>query len=129
MQHTFTLTGRTAVFAIIGVVLVLLFIRELRQSSLDTDGRRALNVWLTAEHGRARLPEIEAAVARARPGDPVPEAIQRLQEPIAIEDIETRGLGSKVIVRARVQLPGGAEQVRYFRMRHSMVTGWIVQGN
>src|SRR5687768_18443816 len=103
--------------------------RAFERSSLPEDGRRQLVTWLQAERSRNNLPQLQAEVARLKPGDPVPPSIQAMQQPIKIDEVRARGVGGNVIVKARVRFEGQPAQTRYFRMSHSVLGGWLVRGN
>jgi hypothetical protein len=65
-----------------------------------------------------------------------PEQLKDLMKGLDPEDVEivsisARGRGEKIIARAEIRVggeePPDGRPVRYFRMRHSMATGWTVR--
>lgn len=99
------------------------------QTTLETGGADELRFWLAAEYMAQGLPALEEAVER---GDAV-AAEEQAREIVARDRIEftemsARGAPDDLAVRVRIRVDGrvppDGRQVRYFRMRHSTVTGW-----
>ncbi len=126
------LTGWKAVLVLVAVAGFLGYRYYALHTTVATEAADELRFWLAAEYMAAGLPALEQAVES---GDAVAAEIQA-QEILARERIEftelsARGSPEDVVVRAEILVDGRAppvgEPVRYFRMEHSMVTGWRMQ--
>ncbi len=126
------LTGWKAVLVIVAVAGFLGYRYYTLHTTVATEAADELRFWLAAEYMAAGLPALEQAVES---GDAVAAEIQA-QEILARERIEftelsARGSPEDVVVRAEILVDGRAPPVggpvRYFRMEHSMVTGWRMQ--
>ncbi len=126
------LTGWKAVLVLVAVAGFLGYRYHTLHTTVATEAADELRFWLAAEYMAAGLPALEQAVES---GDAVAAEIQA-QEILARERIEftelsARGSPEDVVVRAEILVDGRAPPVggpvRYFRMEHSMVTGWRMQ--
>jgi anti-sigma-K factor RskA len=99
------------------------------QTTLETGAADELRFWLAAEYMAQGLPALEDAVARgdaAAAEEQAREIVAR--DRIEFIDMSARGAPEDLAVRVRIRVDGRAppdgREVRYFRMRHSTVTGW-----
>jgi hypothetical protein len=125
----FRVTGWKAVIVLIAVAAFLGWRYSALQTSLATEAADELRFWLAAEYIAQGLPALQDALDR---GDDAAAELQA-QEIVARDRIEfpqlsARGSSEDVVVRAEILVDGKAppddRSVRYFRMEHSMVTGW-----
>lgn len=124
----FRLTGWKAVVALAGIAAFVGLRYQSRTSTLETEGREVLQLWLAAEYSREVLGS-NPSTATADPAEQQAVADELLaQQNVAIHDIRARGRGDTVFVRAKVSVDGheprDGRRVRYFMMAHSMLTGW-----
>ena len=128
MDTTVRLTGKKAVAAAIAIVVVALAQFALRTQSLQTDAVEAVKAHVAAEYARDHLPDLQRAVSSGTTsGASMDEMIDRMS-PESVEVLSVSALGRKGRYTARVELrvAGSEPTVRYFRMQHSMATGWRV---
>ena len=126
------LTGWKAIVAILAVLAFLAYRYNAMHTTVATEAADELRFWLAAEYMAAGLPALEQAVES---GDAVAAEIQAQEilarERIEFPDLSARGSPEDVVVRAEILVDGRAppigKPVRYFRMEHSMVTGWRMQ--
>ncbi len=122
-------TGWKAIVVLIIAVAFVGYRYYSVRTTLETGAADELRFWLAAEYIAQGLPALEEAVER---GDAA-AAEEQAREIIARDRIEftemsARGEPDDVVVRVKIRVDGRAppdgEEVRYFRMRHSTVTGW-----
>jgi len=126
------LTGWKAIVAILAVLAFLAYRYNAMHTTVATEAADELRFWLAAEYMAAGLPALEQAVES---GDAVAAEIQAQEilarERIEFPDLSARGSPEDVVVRAEILVDGRAppvgKPVRYFRMEHSMLTGWRMQ--
>lgn len=133
MSATFKVSGGKAI-AVIALLAGLAAFKFVAQSSTLGDHATAqIKFHLASEYTRFSLPEIQqAAQSPSVSIDQVTDLVTKINpDNIEIISIAARGSGDEVIVRVEVQVAGGdppdGRRVRYFKMRHSMVTGWTVR--
>jgi hypothetical protein len=95
------------------------------RASLDTDAAATLKVWLRAEYSGRLL--------RAAGAGTMDE--EQAQDLLAMQDIRLlsikgRGRPSDMVVRVEIavgdKVPPDGRPVRYYRMHHSQLTGWVL---
>jgi hypothetical protein len=122
---TMKVTGWKAIPLIIVVVGFGVFRFVSARQSLDTQGREALEQWIVAELIRPLLADSTTSLAER--GEAVLGASQ-----VKIRDLSARGPLDDLVVRVELEpneaLPPGTELVRYYRMSHSLTTGWRHRG-
>ena len=126
------LTGWKAVLVLVAVAGFLGYRYHTLHTTVATEAADELRFWLAAEYMAAGLPALEQAVES---GDAVAAEIQAqdilARERIEFTELSARGSPEDVVVRAEILVDGRAPPVggpvRYFRMEHSMVTGWRMQ--
>jgi hypothetical protein len=125
----FRVTGWKAVIVLIAVAAFLGYRYNALRTTLATEAADELRFWLAAEYMAQGLPTLEEALER---GDEAAAELQAREivarDRIEFPQLSARGDPEDVVVRAEILVDGGTppdgRSVRYFRMRHSMVTGW-----
>ena len=118
------LTGPSALLALVAIIAFGAFRISTAQSDMDQQGREVIRQMIVGEylsyhHGQdAQLqPSSEEVVARDL-------AISALK----IRDINIHGHRSPYVVKVTLEpnayAPPGSANVRYLKMRHSLITGW-----
>ena len=126
------LTGWNAVMAVIVMVGLVIFRFEIQSKTLESQGIQQVKNWLVAESTRVALPDMQKAMND--PGsnqDYLTNISEDLQSKnFKIVSITAHGSGSSIVARVEVRFkgksPSDAMNVRYLRMKYSMVTGWKV---
>ncbi len=126
------LTGWKALVALVVVAGFLGYRYYALHTTVATEAADELRFWLAAEYIAAGLPALEEAVES---GDAVAAELQAQEilarERIEFTEISARGSADDVVVRVELLVDGRAppvgKPVRFFRMKHSMVTGWRMQ--
>jgi len=99
-----------------------------RQQSLESAGREAVRSWVALESQRASLAShgLDAAPDSAELAE-----LLRSRD-IEINEMTGRGVGDNMVVRVVISMHGGpppdGRSIRYFRLVHSLLTGWRVLG-
>lgn len=128
----FKLTGWNAIAALVVVAGFMVFRFESQSKALESQGVEQVRIWLMAESARAILPSMQKAMADPKGNEHyLTEAAKDLQSKnFQIVSVTRHGLGSSTVVRVEVRYkgksPSDGMNVRYLRMKYSMVTGWIV---
>ena len=123
-QAQIKLTGAKALVVIVAILGFGIFRFTSARSSIETDAADRLHFWLQAEYSRrymAEHSEVDEAMAKRL------LALDRLE----FTEISGRGRPDDMVVRVRIAIDGSSppfgKEVRYFRMEHSMVTGWMLE--
>ena len=128
----FKLTGWHAVLAFVLVAGFALFRFETQTRALGSQGVAKVSNWLMAESARAVLPGMQKAMEDPKGnGKYLTEVAKDFREKnFEIVSATRHGLGSGAVVRVEVRYkgksPSDGMNVRYLRMRYSMLTGWSV---
>ncbi len=123
------LTGWGAVAALVAIAAFGWFKLSAQNQSLQEEGVERLQQWLVAEAARETLPGMEQAL-QAGDQDAVQAMADIMQEDsFMILSVTRHGTGDEIVARVEYQRMGDSStrQQRYFRMTHSMVTGWRVE--
>ncbi len=129
-QARVKLSGRSAIVVVVLVVAFAVFQYATMKSTLSTGATDELKTWLAARYASAKLNEIN----RTNGGVPTPEQTAELlrTSQVEIASISSHGRGDNIVVRAEIRVAGGpppdGKSVRYYRMTHSMATGWHLKG-
>ncbi|NIM51607.1 MAG: hypothetical protein GTN62_12330 [Gemmatimonadales bacterium] len=126
------LTGWKAILVLVVAVAFVGYRYVAMRTTLATEAAAELRLWLAAGYISQGLPALQEAVER---GDQEAAAAQAqnivAQERIEFTSIGARGGRDDVVVRVEILVDGkpppDGRQVRYFRMRHSLVTGWMMR--
>ena len=123
---TLKITGWKAVPHILIVVGFGIFRFVSARQALDTQGREVLEDWIAGELIRPILADSTASLGER--GEAVLGAAQ-----VEIRNLSARGSLEDLVVRVELEpneaYPPGTELVRYYRMTHSLVTGWRHRAN
>jgi hypothetical protein len=120
-QTEFQLTGVKAVIAAMVVLGFLVFRFVSATSSFETDAAEELKFWLQGEYTGDYLAGSPAADE---------EMAQKLLalENMRFPEMSARGMPDDLLVRVRIDVDGApppfGDEVRYFQMEFSQVTGW-----
>lgn len=125
-------TGWKAILVLVVAVAFVGYRYVAMRTTLATEAADELRLWLAAGYISQGLPALQEAVER---GDREAAATQAqdlvAQERIEFASIGARGSRDDVVVRVEILVDGkpppDGRQVRYFRMRHSLVTGWTMR--
>lgn len=130
----FKLTGWSAIIALV-VVASFVFVRfETQSKALGSQGVQQVKQWLMAESMRAALPNMQKAMEDPKGnGNYLTQVAKDFQNKnFEIVSVTRHGLGSHIVARVEVRFkgesPSDGMNVRYLRMKYSMVTGWVVVG-
>jgi hypothetical protein len=119
------LTGWKAIPVILVVVGFGAYRFVSARQTLDTQGREELETWIAMDVIRPMLADSTTSLAERG------EAILDASE-VEIRELSARGPLDNLVVRVELEpndaFPPGTELVRYYRMSHSMVTGWRHRG-
>lgn len=126
------LTGGRAVIMVLVALVVVGYRWYAARASLDTGAADQLRVWLVAEYTAAGLDPHAQAVEGGDAGAAAAGAQDLLARTrIAFPSLTARGAPDDLVVRAEILVGGGpppvGRPVRYFRMQHSLVTGWLLR--
>ena len=133
MKAEFNLTGGKAFVAMAVILGVVGFGWVKKSRTLQTQAVEVIEIHLAAEYSRHMFPVLEKAAQI--PGVDQRE-IDRLTknfspEGIDIVSLRARGRGSDVVAKVEIEvdgaLPPDAKRVRYYRLKHSTLTGWSVK--
>ena len=126
------LTGPKAIVAVIAVIGFLGFKFNMQTESLQTEGVEKIKTWLLFESARAVIPDMEKAVQDpTQNAEYLEQVVNDLQEEnIEVVSVTRRGVEERIIARVEVkykgETPPDGKNVRYLKMKYSMVTGWRV---
>ncbi len=119
------LTGRKGAAAGLAFVAFLGYQFHAARASLDGAGREVIEQWLTAEYQRYHL-------ARTDLDDEQRARLLIDAADVDIVSLDARGKPESLAVRVEiapgVAHPPGSPLVRYYRMEHSLLTGWHHRG-
>ncbi|UCC48518.1 MAG: hypothetical protein JSV41_13835 [Gemmatimonadota bacterium] len=117
-----------AALLIIGAAIVWKFAAE--RSTLASEAADELKFWLRAEYLAAGMQGFDPSQLSEEEAQARGEELLSLSE-IEFTSIGARGRGDDIVVKVEVQVAGqdppDGRRVRYFRMSHSIVTGWRVR--
>ena len=124
--RTMKITGWKAVPVILLVVGFGGYRFLTARQALDTQGREELETWIAAELIRPMLADSTTSLAER--GEAILGASQT-----EIRNLSARGSLENLVVRVELEpndaYPPDTELVRYYRMTHSVVTGWRHRGS
>jgi hypothetical protein len=125
------ITGWKAVVVLLIILAFAAYRFQAARATLPTDGADELKLWLSSEYISEGLPALEQAIAAndsASVNDMTNEILSR--DRVTFRKIDARGAFEDIVVRVDIQVDGGAppvgSPVRYFRMRYSTITGWMM---
>ena len=126
------LTGWKAL-AVIAVVLAFAGYRYIAvRTTLEAGGADELRMWILADYVRQGLPGLQQAIESGDMQAAEEQAEQLVaNERIRFTEMSARGSPDDLVVPVKIRVdsaqPPDGREVRYFRMRHSTVTGWRMQ--
>lgn len=132
MEKTLKLTGPKAVVALLIIVGVTGFQYISRAQSVQTQAVHAIKTQLAADYTRYHLPELQQAATAGTMDATSIEKVAADVNPdkIDIVSMHARGHNGDYIARVEIRVDGSAppdgRSVRYFKIRHSSLTGWHV---
>jgi hypothetical protein len=132
MSATIRLSGGKAIAAIALIAGLAAFQFLAQTSTLSNHAAAQIKIHLASDYTRFSMPEIQqAAQSPSVSLEQVTDLVARIDpENIEIVSISARGSGDEIVARVEVAVAGGTppdgRRVRYFKMRHSMLTGWTV---
>lgn len=127
------LTGPKAIVAVLAVIGFLVFKFNVQTEALQTEGVDEIKKWLQLESVRAVLPDMEKAVEAPRQNaEYLEQVVNDLQEEnIEVVSVTRRGVEERIIARVEVkykgETPPDGKNIRYLKMKYSMVSGWRVE--
>jgi hypothetical protein len=114
-------TGWKAVVLIIVVLGLGGYRLASARSSLSDEGTDVLKTWVSTEYQRYYLAQDDLSQ------DEKARFLIGAAE-VEFRSVSARGSGDNIVVRVEIEpsefQPPGTKLVRYFRMEHSMITGW-----
>lgn len=120
-------SGPSALLAVVVVVGVGGFRALTARASLDVEAREQLEQWLVGRYTGEYL----ATMDQANPTEADADSLLVRSKP-EIVDLRARGTRKDMIVRSEIRIggrpPADGKPVRYWRMEHSMLTGWRLRG-
>ena len=120
------LTGWKGAATGIAILALLGYQFHAARTGLDDAGREVIEQWLAAEYQRYHLARTDLDDA------------QRARLLVAAADVDIVALearGKPELLAVRVEIapgaahPPGSPSIRYYRMEHSLLTGWHHRGN
>lgn len=122
---------------VIPVIVVLLVIVGYKyyamKETLDTDATQVIKTWILAEYVGKGIDNLKLQNLDAMSSEQAEQAAEQLLKlnRIDIKSIKARGKGDDIVVRVEITVDGktppDGKRIRYFRMRHSMITGWTMK--
>ena len=122
---------------VIPVIVVLLVIVGYKyyamKETLDTDATQVIKTWILAEYVGKGIDNLKLQNPDAMSSEQAEQAAEQLLKlnRIDIKSIKARGKGDDIVVRVEITVDGktppDGKRIRYFRMRHSMITGWTMK--
>ncbi len=123
-EITFKVTGFKAVLVLLAVLGFFGFRFLSARSSIETEAAQELKMWLQAEYTSRYLAD------NPEPDEETAAEVLALTR-IDFSEITGRGALDDMVVRVEIRVDGSAPQygneIRYFRMEYSVVTGWSYQ--
>ncbi|UCC72210.1 MAG: hypothetical protein JSV86_17875 [Gemmatimonadota bacterium] len=117
-----------ALLLVIAAVLAGKFLAE--RSTLESEAADELKFWLRSEYLARGMHDIDAGQMTEEELEAKGDELLSLNE-IEFRSVKARGRGDDIVVKIDVRvagaLPPDGRPVRYFRMSHSVVTGWRVR--
>jgi hypothetical protein len=127
------ITGWKAIPVLVVILLIGGYRYYAMRASLDTEAKQLIRERILTDSMRNWVGELE----ERDPASMTPEEAARNVDgflrlkKIDIVSMEARGRGDRVVVRVEITVDGkpppDGRNVRYFRMRHSMLTGWRIK--
>lgn len=125
------LTGRKALVVLFIVLAIGGYRYYTRQTTVDAGAKEKIQTWLFSEYARKALGKIKTEGIENLTEAEV-EGVLNLEK-IQIKSIKARGRRDDVVVRVEFMVDGkpppDGKSVRYFKMRHSLITGWSMKRN
>ena len=125
-NQSIQLTGWKAVIVGVLVVGAAGYGMVTARTTLDTQGRQALEEWVAGELQRPLLND--ESLSLEEKGQALLDAGD-----VEIRSMKARGRLDNLVVRIELEpgdhLPAGTELVRYYRMEYSTISGWRHRGN
>jgi len=119
------------------VLVVLLVIVGYKyyvmRETLDTAATQVIKTWILAEYVGKGIDNLKLQNLDAMSPEQAELAGEQLLKlnRINIKSIKTRGKGDDIVVRVEIMVngktPPDGKRIRYFRMKHSMITGWTMK--
>jgi len=128
-----TLTGPWAIVALVTIAGLIFFQTNVQNKTLDSEAIEVLKTWLIAEYTHNVLPQLEEMIQNPSGKEKQIRQIvsQITRGNVQIVSIESRGSGDNIAVKAEIKVNGNdppfGKRIRYFRMTHSVVTGWLYE--
>lgn len=122
---------------VIPVLVVLLVIVGYKyyamRETLDTAATQVIKTWILAEYVGKGIDNLKLQNLEAMSPEQAELAAEQLLKlnRIDIKSIKARGKGDDIVVRVEITVDGktppDGKRIRYFRMKHSMITGWTMK--
>ena len=103
------------------------------RETLDTAATQVIKTWILAEYVGKGIDNLKLQNLDAMSPEQAELAGEQLLKlnRINIKSIKTRGKGDDIVVRVEIMVngktPPDGKRIRYFRMKHSMITGWTMK--
>ncbi len=111
------------------IVVVLVANFRAERSTLQTEAADELKLWVRGEYLSQGLHGIDPEQMTEEELQEKGEELLSLSE-VQFISISARGRGDDIVVKVEIRVSGqeppDGKPVRYFRMEHSVVTGWRV---
>ena len=122
---------------VIPVLVVLLIIVGYKyyamRETLDTAAAQVIRTWILGEYVGKGIDNLKLQNLDAMSSEQAEQAAEQLLKlnRIDIKSIKARGKGDNIVVRVEIMVDGktppDGKRIRYFRMKHSMITGWTMK--
>ena len=123
------------VIPVLVVVLVIVGYKYYAMNAtLDTDAMSVIKTWILAEYVGKGIDNLKLQNLDAMSPEQAERAAEQLLKlnRIDIKSIKARGKGDNIVVRVEITVDGktppDGKRIRYFRIKHSMITGWTMKG-
>ena len=123
-------TGWKVIPLLLVVLAIVVYKYNVMNTTLDAGGKQAIKTWVLSRYIARGLDSFEEQNIDEMTSKQAERAVDHFLNlnKIDINSIKARGKGDDIIVRAEITVDGktppDGKSVRYFRMEHSMITGW-----
>ncbi|MGD2152061.1 MAG: hypothetical protein PVG79_02260 [Gemmatimonadales bacterium] len=124
------LKGWKAIAALAVIVVVVVATFRAERSTLESEAADELKFWLRGEYVSRGLHGVDTSQLTEEELEAKAEELLSLSE-VEFTSISARGRGDDIVVKVEIRVSGeeppDGKSVRYYRMSHSVVTGWRVR--
>ncbi len=126
------LKGTNALIAIVVLLGFFGYKYYSAQSTLATEGAEVLKFWLSGEYQSHAIDNFKSPDSKVGNPENIEKRALKILDAGKVKflSLKARGASKDIIVRAEISVNGKPPEigkvVRYFRMEHTMISGWYV---